>query len=398
MTTAEIKELLRPTRGRGRLLPDAQRRRASDAPRLLRDHRVRALAALQRKAENQRRADPGKRGAAASRLWASSRCRSASIPTGRKCMMRSPRVPGSLKRTLAAIRLLRSQGLRVTMANVLMRRNRGDSEGVHALAGELGAHYTLDPTITPMMDGNTSVLPPPRGCKRTVELSSTIPIWWATWKTSALRRPPWTTKSSKACLAARDTPPATSRPTGTSIPACSFHLTCGNVRRQKFLEIWRNSPQLAEVRSIRAEGSDHVLFLHARRQLHTLPGACLHGREYARAFVGRLREILCADGNCYRGNDGERSAIRGRVRPRPDRAVNRPRPDRPEDLAKRDRLVRRLDRETTPSQGACASNPTRASNPIPSNRSDDGSGVETAGPEIRSSVNSHLPASPAKLM
>ena len=76
------------------------------------------------------------------------------------------KLPGSLKRTLAAIRLLRSQGLRVTMANVLMRSNRGDTEGVHALAAELGAHYTLDPTITPMMDGNTSVLSPPRGCER----------------------------------------------------------------------------------------------------------------------------------------------------------------------------------------------------------------------------------------
>ena len=48
--------------------------------------------------------------------------------------------------------------MRVNMANVLMRGNRADAAGVHALAKELGAHYTLDPTITPMMDGDTSVL------------------------------------------------------------------------------------------------------------------------------------------------------------------------------------------------------------------------------------------------
>jgi radical SAM protein with 4Fe4S-binding SPASM domain len=31
-----------------------------------------------------------------------------------------------------------------------------------------------------------------------------------------------------------------------------FPLPAGNLRRQKFLEIWRHSPQLNEVRSIRA--------------------------------------------------------------------------------------------------------------------------------------------------
>ena len=56
------------------------------------------------------------------------------------------------------------------MANVLMRGNRSDTEGVQALAREFGAHYTLDPTITPMMDGNTSVLRHPRGCERILEL------------------------------------------------------------------------------------------------------------------------------------------------------------------------------------------------------------------------------------
>ena len=68
------------------------------------------------------------------------------------------KLPGSLKRTLAGIRLLRAAGLRVTLANVLMPSNFQDSAGVRALAAEVGAHYTLDPTITPMMDGNISVL------------------------------------------------------------------------------------------------------------------------------------------------------------------------------------------------------------------------------------------------
>ena len=59
------------------------------------------------------------------------------------------KLPGSLKRTIESIRFLTSQGLKVTMSNVLMTVNRGDQGGTHALARKLGVAYTLDPTVTP---------------------------------------------------------------------------------------------------------------------------------------------------------------------------------------------------------------------------------------------------------
>src|SRR3954469_6751781 len=64
------------------------------------------------------------------------------------------KVKGSLGRTVAAIRFLTALGLRVTIANVLMRQNASDYPGVQALAAELGAGFTIDPTITPKMDGD----------------------------------------------------------------------------------------------------------------------------------------------------------------------------------------------------------------------------------------------------
>src|SRR5205807_8850456 len=67
-------------------------------------------------------------------------------------------LPGSWKRSIAAIRFRRSHGLRVAIANVLMIANMHDHQGVQALARELGVRYNLDPTITPVMDGNTSIL------------------------------------------------------------------------------------------------------------------------------------------------------------------------------------------------------------------------------------------------
>src|SRR5271163_1250299 len=68
------------------------------------------------------------------------------------------KVPGSLLRSIKAIRFLRAQGLKVVVANVLMNQNMQDYHGVRELAEEIDARYTLDPTITPMMDGDRSIL------------------------------------------------------------------------------------------------------------------------------------------------------------------------------------------------------------------------------------------------
>src|SRR5215472_17813435 len=67
-------------------------------------------------------------------------------------------VSGSLKRSIAAAKFLKSQGLRVIFANVLMVQNMRDYPDVRALAEELGVECTIDPTVTPMMDGDRSNL------------------------------------------------------------------------------------------------------------------------------------------------------------------------------------------------------------------------------------------------
>jgi radical SAM protein with 4Fe4S-binding SPASM domain len=40
-------------------------------------------------------------------------------------------------------------------------------------------------------------------------------------------------------------------PYGEVFPCVQFPLSCGNVRQQRFLDIWRDSPQMREVRAIR---------------------------------------------------------------------------------------------------------------------------------------------------
>lgn len=172
------------------------------------------------------------------------------------------KLPGSLRRTIEAIRFLKAQGLKVSVANVLMTANLSDHKGVQALARELGVQYQIDPTVTPKMDGDRSILglrvpgtilpevfhdetlvgnveefcaPPP---KPGDDIMDGLPC----------------SAGHTACYIS---------PYGEVYPCVQFPINCGNVREQRFIDIWRNSPQFAEVRSIRA------------RDLHTCSG-CGH--------------------------------------------------------------------------------------------------------------------------
>jgi AdoMet-dependent heme synthase len=161
------------------------------------------------------------------------------------------KVRGSLKRTLAAIRFLKSQGLNVSIANVLMQGNFEDGQEVHNLATDLGVRYTVDPTITPMMSGDRSVLRlriPGSNLRQVFQNPDLV------GNTEQFCAPPAPVDDSimdgLPCSAGHTS--CYISPYGDVYPCVQFPLPCGNVRREKFLDIWRNSAALEEVRSIRA--------------------------------------------------------------------------------------------------------------------------------------------------
>jgi AdoMet-dependent heme synthase len=160
------------------------------------------------------------------------------------------KVPGSLRRSLDAIRSLRAQGLKVIIANVLMLQNIHDYPGVKALAADLGVAFTIDPTITPRMDGDRSILSlninqaSLRQVFRDEALVGNVEEFCA---------PP-----NQADEDDLDVLPCSAghsacyvSPYGDVYPCVQFPLPSGNVRRTPFLDIWRHSDQLNEVRSIR---------------------------------------------------------------------------------------------------------------------------------------------------
>jgi radical SAM protein with 4Fe4S-binding SPASM domain len=160
------------------------------------------------------------------------------------------KVPGSLRRSINAIRFLKSQGLKVIIADVLMTENMQDYHGVRALADELGAEFALDPTVTPMMDGGRS----------TLDLNAGEAALRALFRDETYvgnvdefcTPPPAPSENSMDSLpcSAGHTACHVS-PYGEFYPCVQFPLSCGNVRQQRFDDIWRNSEQLKEVRSIR---------------------------------------------------------------------------------------------------------------------------------------------------
>jgi AdoMet-dependent heme synthase len=160
------------------------------------------------------------------------------------------KTPGSLQRSINAIRFLKSQGLKVVMANVLMTPNMHDYDGVRALAGELGADYTLDPTITPMMDGDRSVLDLNAGEAALRALFRDESYVGNTEEFCAPPPAPDEAGMESLPCSAGHTACYVS-PYGEFYPCVQFPLSCGNVRQQPFIDIWRNSEQLKEVRSIR---------------------------------------------------------------------------------------------------------------------------------------------------
>jgi AdoMet-dependent heme synthase len=162
------------------------------------------------------------------------------------------KVPGSLRRSLAGIRFLKSQGIKVIIANVLMKQNLQDYHGVRALAEELGAEYTLDPTISPMMDGDRSIMGLNAGEEAMRQLFRDE---YFVGNADQFCAPPTSSPKDPSIL---ESLPCSAghtacyvSPYGELYPCVQFPLSCGNVRQESFLDIWRNSEQLKEVRSIR---------------------------------------------------------------------------------------------------------------------------------------------------
>ena len=161
-------------------------------------------------------------------------------------------LPGSLDRSLKAIRFLKAHGLKVIIANVLMTNNAKDYAKVRRLAADLGVECTLDPTITPMMDGDRSVLSLGVDHEALSEVFRDEELVGDAESFCAIPAEVGEDYLESTPCSAGHTACYVS-PYGDVFPCVQFPLPTGNVRREHFIDIWRHSTQMNEVRSIRVK-------------------------------------------------------------------------------------------------------------------------------------------------
>ena len=163
------------------------------------------------------------------------------------------KLPGSFKRTMEGTRFLREAGVKVEFANVLMQQNADHYKQVQALASEMGVGYTVDATITPMMDGDRGILALNMDADRLSNVFHDTSLLGDQAQTM-LAPPSGPTPLEEAyktlpCSAGHTA--CYVSPYGDVYPCVQFPYKVGNVREQPFIDIWRDSPQLNDVRAIR---------------------------------------------------------------------------------------------------------------------------------------------------
>jgi radical SAM protein with 4Fe4S-binding SPASM domain len=172
------------------------------------------------------------------------------------------KVPGSLERSLRAIQFLLAEGLQVKLACPLMKQNLAAFRDVQSLAEELGVPYMLDLTITPMMDGGDGVLRLRSSATELLQvlqdqnlnsLACTPPEAEAkaTFATGSA------TSSGIESGAYDDIPCSAGHnscyisPYGDVSPCVQMPKPAGNLRKQRFDEIWYGSSEMNRVRAVR---------------------------------------------------------------------------------------------------------------------------------------------------
>jgi len=156
------------------------------------------------------------------------------------------KVSGSFQKSISAAETLRNRDTRLKISTVIMKDNMGDYRDVYEFSRQLKAAFQADYRITPKTDGNKIPL--------AVHIDEE-------YLPKLLADPIFTEKSEPEpqeiysgifntipCGAGHMSCYIT--PYGDVYPCVQLPINCGNLRKTKFIEIWKNSPKLSEFRSI----------------------------------------------------------------------------------------------------------------------------------------------------
>lgn len=181
------------------------------------------------------------------------------------------KVPGSLERSLAAVRLLKQHGLTAKIACPLMVQNIGGYEAVLRLAEELDVICVMDLTISPRMDGNLGLLAlrsssrqllPILQDRKLNPLPPAVDDAPGSGEADAYDNIPCSAGHNSCYIS----------PYGDVYPCVQMPLPSGNVRLQSFAEIWYGSRELGRVRAVRESAVQICSGCSIRRFCQRCPG------------------------------------------------------------------------------------------------------------------------------
>ena len=159
------------------------------------------------------------------------------------------RVPGSFARSIEAVKRLRGRGLAVEI-RVSVMKGGANYTRLRALAEELGVRIRYDATIVPMIDGDRTPVSLNVSPAERAEFYADPAVLIGLEDVCARPAPvDDELLNGHSCGAGHNG--CYISPQGDVMPCVQFPLVCGSLRSSSFLEIWRSSPQFAEVRGIR---------------------------------------------------------------------------------------------------------------------------------------------------
>lgn len=159
-------------------------------------------------------------------------------------------LPGSWRRTLDGIAALRAEGVTVTAKCPLTRENFEDRAAVKQLAVSLGCDCVFDLTVTARQDGDASAH---RHKISQAQLERFIAENEEDYHASVIAcltaGDLAELKNERPCSAGVST--CSINPYGKVFPCIQLYYTMGDIRRNSFHEIWRDSPAAKVLRNVR---------------------------------------------------------------------------------------------------------------------------------------------------
>jgi AdoMet-dependent heme synthase len=203
------------------------------------------------------------------------------------------KVPGSLARSLQAVRSLKVLGLHVKIACPLMKQNLAGLRDLRKLADDLGVSYIIDMTITPKLDGDTSILAlrnsaedlmgvmqdPTLNGRATPQPAGESALRGST-TSSGMEIDPY---DGIPCSAGHNT--CYISPYGEVYPCVQMPVPAGNLRKETFEDIWHRSPQFERIRAVRENDLPVCASCSIRKYCERCPGlAQMEGGDLLGAY------------------------------------------------------------------------------------------------------------------